>query len=132
MINWIIIIGLLVASIWDIRKLQIPLWVTIPLFISVLISRFHVEYLLGMIPGIVLIAVSIMTRGQIGMADAFLVICIGLAVGAYRVMGILFLALLLAGIWSGILIVFLRAGKKKVIPFAPFLLAAYGGVFFAI
>jgi prepilin signal peptidase PulO-like enzyme (type II secretory pathway) len=66
------------------------------------------------------------------MADAFLVISLGLAMGIWCILGVLFVALLLAGVWSAILLAFKKVGRKKLIPFAPFLLAAYGGVLLAI
>ena len=70
------------------------------------------------------------TGGEIGAGDGLLIIAMGSVMTAGELIGILFAALLLCGIYSGIQLLVLKKQRDIEIPFVPFLLAGYlGGVF---
>ena len=74
--------------------------------------------------------ISALTGGEIGAGDGLLIIAMGSVMTAGELIGILFAALLLCGIYSGIQLLVLKKQRDIEIPFVPFLLAGYlGGVF---
>ena len=78
--------------------------------------------LISMGIGIFAAIISALTGGEIG--------AMGSVMTAGELIGILFAALLLCGIYSGIQLLVLKKQRDIEIPFVPFLLAGYlGGVF---
>jgi leader peptidase (prepilin peptidase)/N-methyltransferase len=58
--------------------------------------------------------------GAFGMGDVKLLIGLGLLVGGSRALGSMFVALILAGLTVGALLVTRRVGRRSYIPFGPF------------
>lgn len=128
---------LLIVSSWlDIRKRQVSVKLLL-LFALVGIGVYaYVQpvSLLSLAGGIaiggILLLVSRLTNGGIGLGDGGLLCVTGIYIGFYGNITLLFSALLLAAVWSVLLIIIKKAGKKTEIPFVPFLLAAYTGMAF--
>ena len=85
---------------------------------------------LGLIPGAVLLLISYVSRGQIGIADAVLVTLIGAALGIEVVVKVVTAALLLITVFSAIMLILGKLKRKSILPFIPFLLAGYLMSFF--
>lgn len=80
--------------------------------------------------GICIILIALLSRGMIGLGDGLLILAMGSVMKAGELTGILFAALLLCGIYSGIELLVRKKTRSEEIPFAPFLLIGYlGGVF---
>lgn len=77
----------------------------------------------GMAVGGVLFAVSIISREKIGKGDALLVTVAGIYLGFWNTLMLLWIASLLAGVVSLVLIA--RGKRNALIPFIPFLFASY-------
>ncbi len=128
-----LMIGFLGINSWtDIRRRQISLLsVGIFLTIGILYQCFYLKQgsmmLLGLIPGIVLVAVSKATRESLGMGDALLMLVMGIYLGLEEAVNVLLLSLFLAAIWAGILLAVQRKKKDYEFPFVPFLLMGYVG-----
>ena len=78
----------------------------------------------ALIPGLFVMAASLLTRGSIGTGDGWILMAGGLACGGMAVAEELMLALLLC---AGVSLVLLAAGKatrRTRLPFAPFLALA--------
>lgn len=60
-----------------------------------------------------------------GMADGVLILICGAAFGLYETVTLCFFAALYAGGFSAVLLIACKAGRKKRIPFLPFLLLGY-------
>ena len=80
------------------------------------------ELTVGLLPGVFCFLVSWISRQSLGYGDSALVVGCGLSVGLWPCLTILFTAFFLSGLWAAGLLVFRRAGRKKEIPFVPFLL----------
>ncbi len=80
------------------------------------------EVAAGLLPGLFCLLLSWISREGLGYGDSVLVAGCGLSVGLWPCITILFAAFLLAGLWAAGLLIFRRAGRKKEIPFVPFLL----------
>lgn len=78
--------------------------------------------------GILMLLVSLITKGQIGTGDGIIFCITGLGLGFWNNLWLLMLSLFMAGIFSGILWMLKRVGRKSEIPFVPFILISYLGV----
>ena len=76
----------------------------------------------GLLPGIFCFLISWVSRQGLGYGDSALVAGCGLSVGLWPCISVLLTAFLASGLWAAGLLVFRRAGRKKEIPFVPFLL----------
>lgn len=89
------------------------------------ISRFPWERLAGMLPGLSLLLISYVMKGQVGRADAYLMCIVGALLGIGKGISILFYALLLAGSVSLVLLVLRKVKRDTKLPFVPFLFGGY-------
>lgn len=123
------IIILAVFGIQDFRTKKLStywLWVAFALAagMAALKGELFPAGVWGMALGMVMMAVSKLTKGQFGNGDAFLLIVTGVLLGLQRNLELFFLALLLASIYSGYLLVIKRCKKGREIAFVPFLAVA--------
>ncbi len=80
--------------------------------------------------GILFLAMSLLTRGDMGMGDGWLLLSLGMMLETGEYMGTIFGGMLLASIWAVILLLVFKKNKKTEIPLIPFLFLGYlGGVF---
>ena len=122
---------LLICGLQDIRNKKVHLWVIIlgALLVGVGIpfcNTFSIlDRLGGVAVGAVVIIISALTSGKIGMGDGLLLCVTGLSMGFWGNLELFALALFLAAVLSIVLLVFRLADRKKCIPFVPFLLFSY-------
>lgn len=81
---------------------------------------------LGMLVGVVLIGISVFTRGAIGIGDGILFVLSGLIFSVYENGILLLLSLFFTAVAGGILIMLKHVGRKYSLPFAPFVFIGYG------
>lgn len=86
---------------------------------------FQWESLWAIIPGVVVLGFSFITRQQIGYGDGMTIIMLGLFVTSIQIISICMLAVWFAGIVSIVLLLILHKNKKYEIPFIPFLFVSY-------
>lgn len=79
----------------------------------------------GVVIGCVMLAAARISDEAIGYGDGAAVIVIGIWMGFYHTVEVLLTGLTMAAVFSAILLLSKRAGRKKSIPFIPFLFAAY-------
>ncbi len=75
--------------------------------------------------GLVLLVISLISDGQVGLGDAAVVIVTGIFLGFWQNLGLLWLSTTLAGCCSLVLWLVFRKGRKYEVPFIPFMLVAY-------
>lgn len=79
----------------------------------------------GMLLGLALILVSMVTRGSVGLGDGILLVVTGVYLGGSRNLELFMIGLLLAALWSlGLMVVKKKKGKEEI-AFVPFLLISY-------
>lgn len=86
------------------------------------------KWMPGIIIGIFIYIVSLVSRGQVGTGDGFVYLVSGVALGFGRNLELLTISLLLASVVASYLIVVKKAGRKTCMPFIPFTAVAYGVV----
>lgn len=74
-------------------------------------------------PGVSLIALSLVTERQIGMADGICAALLGLLIGNPDIYIVLAVALLLSSLCAGILLVLRRGTRRTRMPWIPFMTA---------
>jgi leader peptidase (prepilin peptidase)/N-methyltransferase len=133
--NQLTMMGMLaLCSVQDIRKKQIRL--NPVLAFGILGILFHMLWslqtigslLAGMAVGMALLILALLSGGRIGVGDGVLLIVTGIYLGLEGNLELLFLALLLSGLWALVLLLLNKKKRQDTIPFVPFLLAAYIGM----
>lgn len=126
--NCVVSIFLILNAIKDIRKKEISIPSVIVWGLSGIIWMFldsdfgWIAGLAGLIPGISLAALGVLSRGAVGFGDGLLLMVTGLYLGIQTTAAGLFWGLIICAAW-GIIMIFLRRGTRNTeLPFAPFLL----------
>ncbi len=125
----VLLIVQLLAALWDINDMTIPLKITVPAMsagvgIVALTGRFSEGMAASIVAFILMKLLTIISRNQVGGGDIAIMTVTGLYTGIGTLISVLFTAVTLAGIFSTIFILCGKAHKKTEIPFAPFILSA--------
>lgn len=127
--NIIIIAILAVASLIDIRKKIIPDTLIIIGSIIGIVMLFlnteitYISVLAGVvIVGGILLIISLVSEGALGMGDVKLIACLALFIGLEKLIGTLFVSFIASGLIGLIFLIRSKKNAKKELPFAPFLL----------
>lgn len=130
----VLLVLLIIGSIQDIRQKKISIILLGSSFIITIISLsiqkeiLIMNHIWGSVIGIFLCFASVLTRGAIGWGDGLIFTVIGVGLGFFLTVNILFLSLFLAGLYSIGLIVIKKVSRKKTIPLIPFMLMGFVGV----
>lgn len=136
-------LGVAMAYI-DIREHRLPDWLTYPAFGGAVVALTIAAAVTGEWPSYgrawaaaavlttVFLVLALIRPGELGLGDVKLAASLGLLLGwvgwGHLVLGT-FLGFAFGGIYSAVLLILRRAGRRTAIPFGPFLLA---GTFAAI
>ena len=133
----IIILG--VICVFDIKRKKIPVYMLIILAATGIISNFTVgefdieKRIIAMLPGMILLIVSMITKQQIGYGDGMIILIMGLYIDIDDILSIVLSSFLLSSIAAIILMTVFKKKKNFEMAFSPFLLIGYGlveGVYF--
>lgn len=84
----------------------------------------------SLIPGILFGTISILSQGDLGIGDAWIILSVGMYLTNGEMLVFLILSMFLSMIWAGG-VFFKKRNKRQELPFLPFLLAGYvGGIYF--
>ncbi|WP_167958969.1 prepilin peptidase [Anaerosporobacter faecicola] len=125
---------LLLIAVIDYRKKEIARKVLILMILLV-----GVNYLLyqpisiqsslgGLMLGIVLLLLSVITKEKIGKGDAYLIMVLGGYLGISRISLVLLYALTLCAILSGLLLICKKVKREYRVAFVPFIFVGFIGV----
>jgi len=136
---WILstILIMCLISIWDIKTRRIPISLMIVLLIVTLIyvcsgdSIRLLEIVFSLCPGIVMIALSLLSDGKIGIGDGIVITELGLGLGIVDCMIVLVIALCINTFVVMILYFAHFINKSSKIPFIPFLTVGLGVLVYA-
>lgn len=125
-LNVVMIIGLGILSVIDIKSKKLPIWLIEVFAISCFILRWFEgisvwNFLLGFLPGIVLLLLAICSGEKVGIGDAFVVGVLGIAYTIENVVSILGISLFFVAIWAIGLLIVKKANRKTELPFLPYL-----------
>lgn len=122
--EWILLVLLLVPqAIIDFRKKTVFILPNVGCTIIFQIAMGSCgwwKHISSMIPGIVIIIISILFANSIGMGDGLVILAIGSLLGMSRIISIIIEAFLLSGLFGLLYLIYKKGGKKDQIPFIPF------------
>lgn len=124
------IVFLLISSIKDIKERIISIHyivITGLLAIGMIFVNPNVNIIesgFGLLIGVGLILLSVVTNNAIGQGDALVIAVLGVLLGYKMTIAILLIALILSAFVSGYIIFIKKKSRKTAIPFVPFLLCA--------
>ncbi len=132
---------MLIAAICDFREKTIP--ISIPssvLFLSLIYWLYlwsmktsgPKEMMFSLIPGIILIAISCISRKNIGIGDGLMIFALGPFLGLENLMLTIMIAFLFSAIVGGTLLILRKASGKTTLAFMPFLTAGMGVTCFVL
>ena len=131
MVNGVIIVFLIPCAITDLKSKTIPIWWTVVFGISAMIYQIFWKkqkleaILFSMIIGVTLLVAAKISNQRIGYGDGIIFLILGLWIGFWDGISLLFFSLILSSIISVYLILVRRKGSDYRIPFIPFVIAAY-------
>lgn len=124
------LLALLVPSTFlDIKykKVWLP-WIGIFFIESLVLNALGInewkDFVIGLLPGVILLSISKASNEAIGLGDVYLIIVMGCLAGLHNVIVVLSEAMFLCAMLGVFLIFFRHWGRKNTIPFVPFLLTA--------
>ena len=128
--SYLVVFAILItASIIDIRVGRIPDKLIIAgAAIGLILSLFNPEHgllqglMTGTVAGLVMLLVSWITKGGLGLGDVKLFGCIGIYLGLESIASAMLISAILSGFFSLVLLCINRDNKKREIPFAPFIM----------
>jgi len=109
-----------------VRSLLLVFPASIGIADGVITGRDPAQAVLALLPGILLLAVSLISGERIGAGDALCFMTLGFGYGAENVAGIMCISFFMAGLYS--LAVIIRSGKKganESFAFFPFIFFAF-------
>ena len=121
---------LAVQSFYDIRKKELPSWVTlaggiIGILLWVAKGEFYLEQLAALLPGILCLLFAKLSREAMGYGDGLLIIMMGIYLKTDKIITVCMWAFCIAGVAALFLLVSGKKKGKQAIPFVPFLFAAF-------
>ncbi len=88
-------------------------------------NRGILEILIGIVPGIIVLIISVITKESIGKGDALIILVMGIYTGIVNNLIVFIYALFFTVIVGIILLLIMKKGRKFRIAFAPFIFLGY-------
>ena len=139
-IQILVLVILLMASISDFKRKEIPVFflggagalALLSMVLSIVSGSFTTVDVISLVPGALMILISIFTRGELGLADGIMVMSLGPVFGLDKSLLGLIASLFLSCIFSIGILVLKKGNRKTRLPFIPFLAAGTGVMFICV
>lgn len=95
---------------------------------SLLYEPGIVSILSGLVPGLILLVVSRLSKEAVGMGDVYVVLLLGVMLGFEKTFAVLFVSMLLTAAYGLICMALGSRSRKDSLPYIPFLLGAFAVV----
>ena len=134
--DWMVLALLVACAICDWKWREIPLYLLIVMSVDVLILAIGCGGLRlglrlgGALVGVLFFLIGKCTKEAIGYGDSWLMLLLGVYLGAMQLLQLLLIASVVAGVISLFFLWKKRWKKTVAIPFVPFLVVGYLGVVF--
>jgi leader peptidase (prepilin peptidase)/N-methyltransferase len=133
-IEILLLFFLVICAVWDAVKKEIPLIVVwIGMAAAVILRAAGVIEtesweMMGaaFMPGVMFWVISYVTREKVGYGDGWILLLIGLFIGAAKCIAVLMTALFVESIFLILLLALRKINRDKEVPFVPFLLVGLG------
>ena len=132
--DWCVLILLGIAGVMDWKKREVPVWLLILISaavfpITICCNSVNIWYRLsGAALGLTFFLVSRVTKEAVGYADSWLILILGIHLGIFLALQVLFAASLMAAVVAVFYLWKRNWRRSETLPFIPFLVLAYIGV----
>ena len=122
---------LIIEAVTDFKKKEVNIIFPILLAAAAVVMLFFskdislINAIIGIAEGLLLILISVLTKGQIGMGDGILLAACGLMLGGRDNLIMFFFACLSSAVVSALIMIIKKEDKKTKIPFAPFMIPGF-------
>ena len=122
---------LIIEAVTDFKKKEVNIIFPILLAVAAVVMLFFskdislINAIIGIAEGLLLILISVLTKGQIGLGDGILLAACGLMLGGRDNLIMFFFACLSSAVVSALIMIIKKADKKTKIPFAPFMIPGF-------
>jgi leader peptidase (prepilin peptidase)/N-methyltransferase len=130
LVHLALLVPLVVLTATDLEQRRLPHLALDPLILGAVAfvpfnpSVTPIDALIGAVAAVAFLGVlGLIIRGGVALGDLYLIAPLGLVLGWPAIFSAIFVAALLAGLTSVVLLVSRRVGMKSYIPFGPFLVA---------
>ena len=133
-IQILLMILLVITAVIDIRKREIPfLLIGLGVILAVISMVYGlvrgivgVEAALALLPGGAMVLISLVTRGEVGLGDGVMLLCIGPVLGLEQTVAGLLISLFISSIFSIGVLALKKGNRKTKLAFIPFLTVGTG------
>lgn len=126
-----VFVYLTVCAVWDLKKRSLPVWLLLLGSLGALLYEAAAGFVLGAsvwagalsgsLVGLALLAAGRIAPGSIGSGDGWCFFNLGLLLGLQETLGLLWVTMMAALIFSGVLLLFRKANRKTRLPLVPFI-----------
>jgi leader peptidase (prepilin peptidase)/N-methyltransferase len=126
-----VLIVLVIEAVTDFKKKEVNIVFPVLLAAAATLMLFFtkdislINSIIGIAEGVLLILISFLTKGEIGMGDGILLAACGLMLGGKDNLIMFFFACLSSAIVSALIMLIKKADKKTKIPFVPFMIPGF-------
>lgn len=131
MISIVVILILILESAMDIRNRTVS-WMHMVIFLiggivanCILMYQSIWSVIAGVVIGAIIFLFGVLSKGSIGCGDGVVFTCVGIYLGGFSSIRLLFYSLIVAAIAGGLYVLIKKKSIKTQIPFVPCILVAY-------
>lgn len=131
MISIVVILILILESAMDIRNRTVS-WMHMVIFsIGGIVANCILMYqsiwsvIAGVVIGAIIFLFGVLSKGSIGCGDGVVFTCVGIYLGGFSSIRLLFFSLIVAALAGGLYVMIKKKSIKTQIPFVPCILVAY-------
>lgn len=127
------LVYMIILAVMDIKKRQVHLGFLLSGIIWGILAGMCErkvlagEIIAGAVVGVLFILLSKLTKESFGYGDSILIVIMGVFLGFWNLIAVLFISFFLAALFSIIMLLKTKFNKKSKFPFIPFLMASYAG-----
>jgi leader peptidase (prepilin peptidase)/N-methyltransferase len=127
-----VLLFLALCAYYDLKSLQLPLLLLVAFGVASGVwclandGFANGEFLLCLMPGILFLLVSFLTREALGYGDGVVLLLVCLLLEMKTVMLFIMLALALSALTALVIVTLMKKSRQTRLPFMPFLLVAWG------
>ncbi len=128
---WLLVIFLSICAVTDWKTKQVSLPVIISFgavgVVCYIIARPTglIDEFLGLLLGLIFIALAVLTEGKVGLGDALLIVVTGIYLGGRENMSMVMGAMLMAALAGAVKLMLKKAKRNTEMAFVPFILLSF-------
>lgn len=124
--EWIIFLGFIIPqALIDYKRKVVYILPNIILAVSfqiLMVSEGIYERFIAIIPGLIVVFLSLLFKESIGLGDGIIFLAVGCLIGFNQTVRIMMISFLVSGLFSIVYLLIKKGTRKDKLPFVPFIL----------